>query len=83
MQQADNDTFQSSGNLIFAKYLMHINVAIKFKAVWTIALETSQTIETKIVKLAEFIVIPKRTIDPNRVKELQNEIISEGKEPNL
>ena len=28
-------------------------------------------------------MIPKRTIDPNRVKELQNEIISEGKEPNL
>ena len=47
-----------------------MNVAIKFKALWTIALETNQTIETKIIKLAEFIVIPRRTIDPNRVKEL-------------
>ena len=62
---------------------MHINVAIKFKAVWTLTVETDKTIDTKIVKIGEFFVIPKRVTDPNKVKELKDQAVSEGDQPHL
>lgn len=62
---------------------MHLNVAIRFKAVWELQVETASSVQTRSIKVASFIVIPKRTADRNKTKELSDELIGEGTSPHL
>lgn len=71
-------TFQVVGNLKFENYLMHLNVVFKCQAIWEFTIETQDTIQTHFVKVGSFLVIPKKTLDRSRAREIKNEAIEVG-----